>query len=100
MNTDEGDLFCVRDELDWLILGTFLELSALEACAIKVFGMLGSLLEDCLDKACCLAETSGIFSTSECEDLVVCLSAISMEDKLLVVELALISEFRTEMPWP
>ena len=61
--------------------------------------MFGSLLENCLDKACCLAETFGIFSTSDCEVLVVCLSAIPMEDKLLVVELSLISKFRTETPF-
>ena len=100
MNIDEGDLFCVRDEFDWLKLGTLWELSAWELCAMKVFGMFGSLLENCLDKACCLAEAFGIFSTSDFEVLVVCLSAISMEDKLLVVELSLISKFRKEMPWP
>ena len=100
LNTDEGDLFCLRDEFVWLKLGTSWELSTWELCAIKVFGMFGSLLENCLDKACCLAETFGIFSTSDCEVLVVCLSAIPMEDKLLVVELSLISEFRTETPLP
>ena len=33
-----------------------------------------------------------------CEDLVVCLSAIFIEGKLQLVELSLISEFRTKTP--
>ena len=98
LNIDEGDFFCVRDEFGWLKLGTFWELSAWELCAMKVFGMFGSLLENCLDKACSLAEAFGIFSTSESEVLVVCLSVMSTEDKLLVVELSLISKFQKEMP--
>ena len=63
LNIDEGDLFCVRDEISWLKLRTFWELSAWELCAMKVFGMSGALLVNCLDKACCLAETFGIFSS-------------------------------------
>ena len=100
LNIEEGDLFCVRDEFSWSKLENFWELSAWELCAMKVLGMFGSLLANCLDKACCLAETFGIFSTSEWEVIVVCLLATSMEDKLLVVELSLYNEFQTETPCP